>query len=103
MSLEECFLKIDEVYSLLFQASVESVRYETDHGNNLMPSTNSPTPRKSNSNLPSESKNCVLSCSNFQRQGEEDRSGGKMHLPDGPPHPQHQGCPIYTGHRAFRL
>ena len=33
----------------------------------------------------------------FQRQGEEDRSGGEVHLPDGPPHPQHQGCPFNTG------
>ena len=26
-----------------------------------------------------------------------------MHLPDGPPHPQHQGCPFNTGEGIFGI
>ena len=52
----------------------------------------------------SASTNCVLSnVSTFQRQGEEDRSSGKVHLPDGPPHPQHQGRPLNTGPWQLRM
>ena len=76
--------------------------YETDDVNNLMPSANAAAQHDQNPTYNCNSVSTVLSLlaflfSTFQRQGEEDGSGGEVHLLDGPPHPQHQGRPLNTG------